>query len=376
MEKQRILHVNIDNAGGNGAFSLVYYLYSELCNEYIFDFFTMGNFIQSKEVDCIKEKGGRIFSADLRKNRLLGHIKLPSTFAKVLKEYKYEVVHIHSEVAYKVFLYARTAKKCGVKKIIIHAHSDSIDGKYTWIKYIAHKICKNAICRYGTDFIAISESPAKWLFNEKVVNDKEHFFFITNGIVVDSYRFSENVRIRMREELRLGNNELIIGHVGALKRVKNQEYILDMVDWLKQQDKKIKLILVGDGENRGMLEKKITELKIEDKVILLGARSDVNEIMQAFDVLVFPSLFEGVPMTLIEAQSVGMPILASDVINCKIKINDNVYFLSLEEGAQAWGLKVLSVNGNHIGIGGYKNVHQSKYNIKNGAAQLKEVYKM
>ena len=154
--KKRILHVNIDNNGGNGAFALVMYLYSNLKSDYIFDFYTMGKFIESKELENIEKLGGKVYSADLRKNKFLGHLKLPFKFKNCIKRNNYDTVHIHSEVAYKVFLYVLGARLAGVKRIIIHAHSSKIDGNYVLIKKIAHNLTKKAICKQGTDFLAIS----------------------------------------------------------------------------------------------------------------------------------------------------------------------------------------------------------------------------
>lgn len=373
-EKKRVLQVNIDNNGGNGAFTLVMYFYNVLREEYIFDFFTMGTFLENYDTKFIVENGGKIYSADLRKNRLTGHIMLPFRFHKFLRNNKYGIVHIHSEVAYKVFLYAIVAKVMGVKKIIIHAHSDNIDGNFVHIKKLLHKLTKNLICRCGTDYIAISESPASWLFNDKVISNKEHFYYVTNGIMVDNYRYNEKLRNKVRRQLGFDDESIVVGHVGALKKVKNQEFIIDIINILAQNGN-YKLLFVGDGEDRKKLEEKTKKLNLSNVVTFLGSRDDVNELMQAMDVFVFPSLFEGIPMTLIEAQTVGLPIVASDIINKTVFINKNISTLSLDASVGAWASTVQQMKLKHIKEKGYSNLSQSKYNIENGATQLKKIYR-
>ena len=138
MNKEHVLQVNIDNNGGNGAFALVRYLYAYLKDEYIFDYFTMGKFVEDLEYRSIIGDGGKCYSANLRKNKFVGHLKLPFVFYKYLKENSYNIVHIHSEVAYKQFLYTVAAKAAHTKQVIIHSHSSNIDGCNKGLKYIFH----------------------------------------------------------------------------------------------------------------------------------------------------------------------------------------------------------------------------------------------
>lgn len=372
--KKRILHVNIDNNGGNGAFALVMYLYSNLKSDYIFDFYTMGKFIESKELENIEKLGGKVYSADLRKNKFLGHLKLPFKFKNCIKRNNYDTVHIHSEVAYKVFLYVLGARLAGVKRIIIHAHSSKIDGNYVLIKKIAHNLTKKAICKQGTDFLAISEDAANWLFTKDVINDKQHFNYLTNGISPQNYCFNEETRRRMRQQFNIADDVILIGHVGALKKVKNQPFLIEIMYNLKNSDVNTKLMLVGEGEDRKKLEQKIEQLGLLNDVLLLGTRSDVSDLMQAFDILVFPSFFEGVPMTLIEAQCIGMPIIASDTIQNTIKVNNNVKFESLNKGIEYWCQIIKDNIDSHIYTKGFENVYDSKYNIKSSAKKLASIY--
>lgn len=369
--RKHILQVNIDNDGGNGAFALIYYINKVLKCNFVFDYFTMGNFKIDDVYNSIIEDGGKCFSANLRNNKLIGHLKLPFSFYHVLKENNYDIVHIHSEVAYKHFLYAFAAKKAGVKKIIIHSHSCNIDGNNKGIKFILHRFFKNRVNKLGTYFLACSVPAAEWLFTNKTLHSN-YFKLLHNGILPDSYKYSDEKRRVIREELEI-NEKIVIGHVGALKKVKNQTRLLDIMHDLN--DERYVLVLVGDGEGRKEIEEKIKKLSLEKKVYLLGNRTDVPDLLQAFDIFVFPSLFEGIPMALIEAQAVGIPIIASNAINPDIKINDNISFLSLDENNTKWITEINKIKSKHIKCKGYSNVSNSAYNIKNSAEILKELYK-
>lgn len=370
MDKKRVLQVNIENTGGNGAFSLVQYLFKYLKDDYIFDYFSMGNFTHDTIIDEIIRKGGKCYSANLRENKLIGHMKLPFVFYKYLKLNNYNTVHIHSEVAYKHFLYALGAKIAGVNQIIIHSHSSNIDGNNKGLKYFCHTILRTFVNELGTDFFACSELAAKWMFTKKTLNSA-HFRLLHNGIDASSYKFSMLIRNEKRKDLGISKN-IVLGHVGALKKVKNQDRLLDIIRDLN--DSNYKLLLIGDGDDREKLEKKAKSLNIKNQILFLGSRTDVAELLQAIDVMVFPSFFEGIPMALIEAQATGVPIICSDTVNKAIKINNNIEFISLKETNSKWISFIKNIKDNHIYEDGYLNVLLSDYNIKNSADELKKVY--
>lgn len=370
MGKDRILQVNIENTGGNGAFSLVQYLYKYLKDDYIFDYFSMGNFTNDTVIDEIVRTGGKCYSANLRENKLIGHIKLPFVFYKYLKLNNYNTVHIHSEVAYKHFLYALAAKIARVRQIIVHSHSSSIDGDNKGFKYLCHIILRTFVNRLGTDFLACSEPAAEWMFTKKTLNSSR-YRILHNGIAPGVYKFSKEKRNEKRKELGITKN-VVLGHVGALKKVKNQERILDIIKDIN--DSNYKLLLIGDGEDKEKLVKKTKEFGIESQVLFLGSRTDVADLLQAIDVIVFPSFFEGIPMALIEAQATGIPVVASDTINKAIKINSNIRFVSLEEDNRIWIEAIKEVQNNQLKDIGNINVSLSSYNIESSAEELRKVY--
>lgn len=370
MNRKRILQVNIDNDGGNGAFTLVRYIYTYLKKDYVFDYFTMGKFIEDAVFNDIVQDGGKCFSADLRDNKLIGHLKLPFVFYRVLTENHYDVVHIHSEVAYKHFLYAIAAKYAGVKKIIIHSHSSDIDGSNKGLKFLLHKVLRAKVNKYGDYFLACSEPAAKWMFNSKTLQSSK-YSILHNGVDPSKYCYSETVRNYVRNSFNI-SDKIVLGHVGALKMVKNQGRLLEILATLNSD--KYVLMLIGDGEDRNLLEEKAKKLNIECRVLVLGSRTDVSELLQAIDVFVFPSFFEGIPMALIEAQAIGIPIIASDRINKDVKINDNMIFISLDASDTRWIQEINRIKDKHLKQEGADRVRNSEYNIEKSAKVLGLIY--
>lgn len=369
-ERKRILQVNIENTGGNGAFALVRYLYSFLKDKFIFDYFTMGKFEDNDVYKSIIADGGKCYSADLRRNKLIGHIKLPFVFYRYLNNNYYDIVHIHSEVAYKHFLYAIAAKLAGVKKVIIHSHSSNIDGDNKGFKFFCHIILRSFVNKLGDDFLACSEPTAEWMFSKKTLNGG-HFKLLHNGIVPNAYKFSEEKRTAKRMELGI-SDKVVIGHVGALKKVKNQIRLIEILKNIN--DARYVLLLIGDGEDKEKLVLKAKELGVENQVIFLGSRTDVADLLQSIDVFVFPSFFEGIPMALIEAEAVGLPIVASDTINQDVKINDNICFVSLDESNDKWIQKIQVAKKLHIKENGFLNIKNSAFNIEGSAYALSSLY--
>ena len=208
------------------------------------------------------------------------------------------------------------------------------------------------------------------MFTNKTMNSKK-FRILHNGINPCNYEYAQDIRNSVREKLKI-KDRVVIGHVGALKKVKNQSRLLEIVK--EMDDDRFILFLIGDGEDKEKIEKEIEDLKLKEQVKMLGNRTDIAELLQALDVFVFPSFFEGIPMALIEAQATGIPIIASDTINKDIRINDNMVFLSLDEKNTIWCSYIKEYVNKHIYNTGFLNIEKSEYNIENSAHELRNIY--
>ena len=277
----------------------------------------------------IKELGGKVYKIPhITKS---GHFKYIKNLRKFFKEHsEYKVIHSHYNEMSGFIL--KEAKKNGDFITIAHSHSS-----YPKYKSLLEKIYKSysifLINKNSDKKFACSKIAGEWLFGKK-----EKFKIIYNGIDSKKYTYKEEIRKEKREFLEVKDEEKIIGHVGRLNFAKNHKFLLEVFKELCLQNKyKYKLLLVGNGELETEIKLKIKELRLENRVKMLGVRKDVNELMQAFDLLLFPSIFEGLPVTLVESQGASLKAIVSDVVTKDIDLNCNlIKFLSLDKTTQEW----------------------------------------
>lgn len=252
-------------------------------------------------------------------------------FLHTHKEYKILHGHVRSVAA----IYVPIAKKHGVLTIV-HSHSTS-NGK--GIKATLKDLMQFLI-RYQADYLfACSEEAGKWLFGKRAVQ-QDNYRFIPNAIDVRRFLFNEKVREEVRNELQLADKK-VIGNLGRIVLPKNQLFLLDIMEKLVKKDVDIYLLIVGEGELLNELAKRAELLGIREKVLFAGVRNDAERIYQAMDVFVFPSLWEGLPMSLVEAQASGLHCLVSDRITKDVKLTKRIHYLSLEKGADYWAESIL-----------------------------------
>ena len=203
------------------------------------------------------------------------------------------------------------------------------------LKYPLKMLCKPLIKRYATDLFACGEEAGRWMFNT------DDFEVVRNCIDVDSYAYDPAVRTEVRRELGITDDAPVVGHVGRFDAVKNHALLLDVFAALLKRRPDALLMLAGDGPLRMEMERKAAELGITGSVMFLGVRSDVPRLMQAMDCFTMPSLYEGLPMVLVEAQAAGLPCLISDAIprDCYIK-GGHVECEKLDVCARAWAERV------------------------------------
>lgn len=264
---------------------------------------------------------------------------------KGLKQYRKELNQLFSNKHYDVFWSHKTtlssceaieiAKKAGVPLRIVHSHSSSnMGGKFT---FVMHSINKLLVRRWANEFFACSDTAAKWFFGNKPCR------LIPNGIDVEKFKFSEETRQRVRKNLNL-ENCFVIGHVGRFGKEKKHKKLIDVFNEVHKQRRDARLVLCGDGEERRNIEQQIADLGIADSVMLLGVINNVNEVLQAVDVIVMPSLFEGLPFALLEAQCTGLRCVVSDTVSRESDVLGWNVFLPLDVDDKIWADEVMKSN--------------------------------
>lgn len=248
---------------------------------------------------------------------------------------------------------------------IAHSHNSSVwAGRVTKVLHTINKAFLPLFAQYR---FACSESAGKYMFG------KRRFEVFKNGIDVNAMSFSASGRERIRQAFGL-EDAFVVGHVGKLCYIKNQSFLLDIFEQLHKIKPNSALLLVGEGADQAQLEEKVRAANLTDSVIFAGRRGDVADLLSAMDIFVFPSLFEGLPFTLVEAQASGLPILASDTVTNEVRLTDLVEFVSLNEPPTFWAERITQTTAG-AGRGGYAEVlNRAGYNAKTTAEKLQNFY--
>ncbi|NMA64612.1 MAG: glycosyltransferase family 1 protein [Clostridiaceae bacterium] len=360
----RILHV-LGRLDRGGAETMVMNWYRNIDRTKIqFDF------VVHTEEECayndeILALGGKIHSIP----RYTGsnHIYYKRCWKDLFKKYpEYRIVHGH--VRSTASIYLRIAKKAGLIAIA-HSHSTSSGKGFSAIikAFLQYRI------RYIADyFFACSETAGKWLFGEKTC-EKETFYYLKNAIDTKEFAFKEKVRNRKRKELGIVD-KFVVGHVGRFSHSKNHDFLIDIFKEASKDYEDMMLMLVGDGELRAVIEAKVSSLGMKKSVIFAGVRADINELLMAMDVFLFPSLYEGLGIVLIEAQAVGLPCIVADTIPQEAYLTPLLTCAPLEKPAGEWADKILSLKGKHVRIDMSEKIRKAGYDVRENASWLEEFY--
>lgn len=283
--------------------------------------------------DEIERMGGRIYRmCPVYPQNFSRYKRDLRTFFRAHPEYK--IIHSHmSELGYFAF---REAERQGVPVRICHAHNapHGFDAKMIIRTYF-----KKRMMPYLTHLFMCGEESGKWLYGEK---NKSRFIMLNNAIDAAVYSFDASKREKMRRQLDL-TGELVVGHVGRFNPQKNHPFLLDIFAALLKKEPNAVLLLVGGGADMPKIQAKAQELGIAERVRFLGVRSDVADLMQTMDVFVFPSLYEGLPVTMVEAQASGLPCIISDKVPPECILTEGlVNIMPLSANPEAWAEKILA----------------------------------
>lgn len=314
----RVLHVVV-NMNRGGAETLIMNLYRNMDRSKVqFDFLTCKEGIFDSEIIAMGGKVHRIpYITEIGHK---GYIHALEKFLKTNSEYK--IIHSHMDKMSGFVL--RSARKTNVPIRIAHSHNTKSEGGmmttlYKW--YGGRFIKSNATHQYACSYAA-----AKWLYGDEF----SKALILKNGIEPDKFQYTRFAREHIRRELKIGSEALVLGHVGRFSHQKNHLFLLEVFARISMEVPNAVLILAGDGPLKSTIIEKAKKLNIDKKVKLIGVREDINLLLQSFDVFVFPSLHEGLPVTLIEAQGAGLPCVISNRISMEVDMGIGlVHYLSI-----------------------------------------------
>lgn len=326
----RVLHM-IASLGIGGTQAMIMNLYRNIDRSKIqFDFI-----IDHSEhprhtyfADEVRKLGGKIYVMPTFKGaNAAAVIRAWDQFFKEHREYAI----LHNHVRSYACIYLPIAKKYGVKTIA-HSHSTS-NGK--GFPALVKTVLQFPI-RYQADyFFGCSISAGEWLFGKKAVKNGS-FYVVRNAVDIVGYTMNPKIREQYRKLIGAKAGTAVYLHVGRLHESKNHAFLLKVFAEIQKEKEDSLLVLVGEGELREKIEAQIRDLRIEDKVVMLGARNDIHGFFQASDYFLFPSLWEGLPVTVIEAQAAGLPCFISDKVTNEVHISELVASLPIDRGTKPW----------------------------------------
>lgn len=309
--------------------------------------------------DEIKKLGGRVFLVPKYQN-LPKYLK---ALEKLFKENQYRIVHSNINTLSVFPLYA--AKKAGVPIRISHSHSTS--NPKEWKRNLIKNILRPFSKRYATDYFACSEVAGRYLFGNKAF-DRSEVKIIHNAIDIDKFKFDEVARKKLRKEFEIKDSTIVVGHVGRFVQQKNHTFLADVFNEYHRKKPDSKLLLVGSGPLENEIKKKVERLGLDDSVLFLGQRDDINKLYSVMDIFCLPSLYEGLPVVGVEAQAAGLPCVFSDKITNDTVITKDTTLSKLE-------LKKWLIILNNIELESRNAKILDDFNIKISVSDLVKLYR-
>lgn len=327
-EPQRIAHV-IGQMINGGVETVVFNYYKHIDKrEFQFDFYydTDSTIEPSQE---LLDMGARFYLIPAYKNVF----RYMSELTKLFQKNQYRIVHSHMNTL-SVFT-LRAAKKAGVPVRIAHNHSTAGKGesKRNIMKYMLRPLAKV----YPTHLMACSNYAGEWLFGKSFIKKGQVLY---NAVDMNKFNYDRDIRERYRKELQI-EDKFVIGHVGRFSFQKNHDKLIDIFYECTKSNDDAVLLLIGEGELRKEIEEKVRRLGIVDKVYFMGIRNDVNAVMQAMDVFVLPSRYEGLPVVGVEAQMTGLSCVLSENMTKETKIIESTIFVGEKEDCKYWRNEIL-----------------------------------
>ncbi|RDI45707.1 glycosyltransferase family 1 protein [Falsibacillus pallidus] len=341
MKPLRVLQVvTVMNRGGLETMLMNYYRHIDR-DKIQFDFMVHRQEEGHYDQEIIK-LGGKIYKMPQIKpgNYKSYFIKLDDFFQ--VHPY-YKIVHSHINENSSFVL--RAAKKAGIPCRIAHSHlSDlGIDYKLPFRLYARYEMRD-----HPSDYFACSKNAGKWLFGRNKKLNLERVTILNNAVNTQEFTYDPKKRLKLRKDLGIREEQLVVGHIGRFNKQKNHIFLIEIFKEILTLNGDAILLLAGDGYLKTKVEKKVKEMGLIDQVKFIGVRSDIPNLLQAMDIFLFPSLFEGLPVVLVEAQAAGLRCVVSDSITKECDLTDRIEFMSLNSPPLTWAKKILSLSYEHL----------------------------
>lgn len=363
MKRIKILYIVPSLKLCNGVASYAMNYYKNMNKDDIqIDFLETAN-VHSEYFEEIKKSDGRVFS--MERMNLKNFIREIKEIKRFFREHANEYQIVHCNLVNSGLFFLHYAKKYKIKIRILHSHATKYSDKF--FKNIRNNILAYFTKKNANVYCACSKLAGDYMFKGK------NYKIINNAIDIDKFKYNQEKRDKIRELENIKEDEYLIGNIGRLDPQKNQLFLIDIFYEYLKINKNAKLLLIGTGSLEEKIIDKIKKLNIENNVIMKKNLINVNEYLQAIDIFLLPSIYEGLPVVGIEAQSAGVPCLFSDKITREIKVNDNIEFIALDN-INSWITEIEKYRKKYVRIETTDKIKERGYDIKIEALKLEEYY--
>lgn len=326
----RVLQITDCIRHGSGVSEVImnYYRFMDP-SEVLFDFM-VNEPVETDLKEWIESKGSRIYVMPSlsMKNTFRYKTDLEKFFMNHTGEY--QIIHGHTPNA--AAYYMPIAKKYGVPVRILHSHNSR--GADSTIKRIRNRLMSRVAIANATHRFACSKVAAEYLYGD------DNAFILNNAIDLDAFKFDDNMRATIRNQLKVSDDTILVGHIGRMAEQKNHKFIVDIAEQVVKQNSKVRFLLLGDGPLRNEIIQKIKEKQLEKYFILPGVVPNTKDYYQAMDAFILPSLYEGLPVVGVEAQAAGVPTLVSNNVTKETMMATNISMKSLDRVSE-WAKWIL-----------------------------------
>lgn len=377
----RVLHIAMGSGtfGGAARFAINYYKYidkSKIRFDFLFCNKNSLGLIAQEPILC----NSKIFTLNIlnnNSNSFSDYLRLINKLEKILKKEKYPIIHIDTGALPVQVCCLLAARLAGVKIRIAHSHSAGNDRRGRGIKSKIKRIIKpinRAFIRWlATDYFACSIDAGINVFGYKGIESPK-YCVVKNAIETRRFIFNKDIRNKVRDSEDIDSSTIVFGHVGRFDKVKNHLFLIDVFSEINKLNHKTKLWIIGDGDEKEVITRKINASLARKNIRLFGERTDINELMQGMDMFILPSFFEGLSIVAVEAQCAGLPIFASDSISKEHNITGFVEFMSIKAEAKEWAQSILDYLKTFKRIDTYSIMVNAGYDIENAALKLENFY--
>lgn len=358
----RVLQV-VNAADRGGSETLVMNIYRNIDRSMIQFDFTNHNGHPAAYDEEITSLGGKILY--LPKFKGYNYFTYIRAWRLLFKNHpEYRIVHIHN---YNIAgIVAKVARQKGITVRITHAHSTRLN--MVGLKKLVFKMFHRSIMLNSTHFFSCGRKAAQFLFGSN-----HDYKIIPNAIDTQLFKFDNQKRNDIRASLGIDENCMLYGHVGSFRKPKNHLFLVEIFSSVVKNNPNSRLVLVGSGELMPVIKDKVKQLGLSDNIFFVGQQSKVNEWLSAFDAFLMPSLWEGFPVSVVEAQCAGLPCAISDVVDQDADITGFVKFVPLNYAPADWAIQIEKLSRpNRFKMG--EQIEKSDFNIKTLTMKLTNFY--